>query len=222
MFAQLPSHTEDKDTNKRTNMWTKTAKKFRRSKAAADNANADICKNNSLPDVDAEGVAILGKSLSADDASTMMVEEIDAHPDVCKNNSSSTESQMTMSQGPSTSCEEGEVIALVTSSVSDEFASDVERDDGQRNVEDTNSAGEVVVDAVSNKDTSDEDTSCVNSASEVSAQPDENIQAENIAKCTRLCQGLENMMHERVNSINQIKKVLKNEIKLDSGKSPNF
>ncbi len=244
-------------------MWTKTAKKFRRSKSAAGNADAEICKNNSLPVAGAEEFAIVGKTPSADDAniSTMIVEQInkgyDAHPDVCKNNSSSTESQMTMSHGPSGSGEEeGEEIALVSSSASDKFASeddgqhdveestsgeeeceeiaqvpskrsdefesDDEGDDGQRNAEDTISAEQVVVTAITDKDTFNKDTSCIKPASEASAQPDETTQAENLTKCTRMCQGLESMMLERVNSINEIRKVLRNEIKMDSGKFSSF
>ena len=111
---------------------------------------------------------------------------------------------------------------------SDEFESDDEGDDGQRNVEETISAEHVVVDAVIDKGTSDENTSCIESSStshvkctsEVSAQ--ETTQAENVAKCTRMCQGLESMMMERVNSINQIRKVLRDEIKMDSGKFSSF
>ena len=223
-------------------MWTKTTKKFRRNKASnkACDADLDICKNNSLP-VSGEEFAIVGKTPSADDASSMMMlkemtdRECDAQqPDVCKNNSSSTESQMTMSHGPSTSGEEGRdeiaqmlnEIAQMPSRGSDEFESDEEGDDDgeQREVDETLSAEDAVVDEVNDEGITEESPSVnVNGAeptSEVAAEPNDTTPAANdIAKCTSMCRSLENMMHERVSSINQIRMILRDEIQADNGKS---
>ena len=219
-------------------MWTKTTKKFRRNKASnkACDADLDICKNNSLP-VSGEEFAIVGKTPSADDAASMMMlkemvtdRECDAQqPDVCKNNSSSTESQMTMSHGPSASGEEGRdeiaqmlnEIAQMPSRGSDEFESDEEGDDGeQREVDETLSAEDAVVDEVNDKGITEESPSVNDNGaeptSEVAAEPND---ATDIAKCTRMCHSLENMMHERVSSINQIRMILRDEIQADNGKS---
>ena len=213
-------------------MWTKTTKKFRRNKASnkACDADLDICKNNSLP-VSGEEFAIVGKTPSADDAASMMMlkemvtdRECDAQqPDVCKNNSSSTESQMTMSHGPSTSGEEGrDEIAQMPSHGSDEFESDEEGDDGeQREVDETLSAEEAAVDEVNVEGGITEESPSVNvngaePTSEVAAEPND---ATDIAKCTSMCRSLENMMHDRVSSINQIRMILRDEIQADNGKS---
>eukprot|EP00984_Skeletonema_dohrnii_P003629 scaffold1230_cov97-Skeletonema_dohrnii-CCMP3373.AAC.5 len=235
-------------------MWTKTTKKFRRNKASnkACDADLDICKNNSLP-VSGEEFAIVGKTPSADDASSMMMlkemttdRECDAQqPDVCKNNSSSTESQMTMSHGPSTSGEEGrddivqmldeiaqmpshgpnasgeeerDEIAQMPSRGSDEFESDEEGDD------ETLSAEEAVVDGVNDEGITVESPSVNDNGaeptSEVAAEPNDTTPAnDDIAKCTSMCRSLENMMHERVSSINQIRMILRDEIQADNGKS---
>jgi hypothetical protein len=225
-------------------MWSKTAKKFRRMKPSSSSnkvcdADMDICKNNSLPDgVVGGGVfAIVGKTPSADDASMMAEEmlkemidrEYDAQPDVCKNNSSSTESELTMSNGPSASGEEerGHLIAQMPSDVSDEFESDDEDEGEENELDEDISAGEAVVVDDGNDEgiTTDETTSVdCNTAvseptSEVAACESNGADAGEETAEPTLYQKLERMMHERTNSINQMSKMLSDEIKLDFGKS---
>eukprot|EP00986_Skeletonema_menzelii_P012681 scaffold7126_cov142-Skeletonema_menzelii.AAC.5 len=197
-------------------MWTKTAKKFRRNKSKACEADMNICKNNSLPVDCGEGFNTIEKTPSADD-----VGMIDAQPDVCKNNSSSTDSQLTMSHGPSASSEEECYdISHMPSNPSDEFESDDEGDDGeQHEVVENISDEEEVADEVNDQFITDETPSIdCKPTSEVSAESDD-THAKDIAKCTRICQSFERMLLERVNSINQIKMILREEIKMDSGKS---
>lgn len=189
-------------------MWSKTAKKFRRKKSSSSNKVCDadivdICK---------------GKTPSADDAS-----EYNSQPDICKNNSSSTESEMTISNGPSASGEEErQEIAHMPSDVSDEFASDDDQDGGEHELDEVFLAEEAMVDDVNDKGpiTTDETPSV--DCNDTDAEPISEVASERIeekVEPTSIYRSLESMMLERVNSINKIHKMLKNEVKLDNGKS---
>ncbi|KAL7501531.1 hypothetical protein ACHAWT_009800, partial [Skeletonema menzelii] len=99
----------------------------------------------------------------------------------------------------------------------DEFESDDEGDDGeQHEVVENISDEEEVADEVNDQFITDETPSIdCKPTSEVSAESDD-THAKDIAKCTRICQSFERMLLERVNSINQIKMILREEIKMDS------
>lgn len=236
-LSKTPYHLPQtmKDTATTTTMWSKTATKFRRKKSSSssnkvcDTTDTDIiCKNNSLPDAGGGGFAIVGKTPSADDASIMgeiiMLKEIDreynAQHDVCKNNSSITESEMTMSNGPSASGEEERSeIVQVPSDVSDAFESDDEEECGEKELDEDVSAGEAVVDKVNGKGMTTDETPSVECSAD--AKPTSVVAAERNEETVQptLYQKLERLMHERVTSINQMRKMLRYEIKLDNGES---
>ena len=190
---------------------------FRRSGSGSstknNNADVDICKNNSLPDTcfnilpDTSGEElVVQKTLSADDASMMMLKEDDSQPEICKNNSSQTDSEMTMSNGPSDS---GEEIVQLPSEVSDEFASDDEGDDGQQDLIEAKPAS-ITVEEIRSGEFHDTEAELLTEATD-------NTPAQDIEKCARMYQGLEGMMLNRVSTINQIRGMLRDEIKRDNG-----
>ena len=222
-------------------MLSRTARIFRRKKSSSSNKACDahqlLCKNNSLPldsDDGGEQFPFIGKTLSAGDASVLeIVEETPdaeyAQPDVCKNNSSGTETDMTMSEGPSAS---GEEIAQMPSSVSNGiFESDEEEevddlDDAKES--DEHDATEEMVEVA---------TEALVSAADEDGEPitdDETPMSEVVEKShvagpvvdssvetkqdSDEFPTLEALMLERVNNINQIKKMLRQEFKLDNGK----
>ncbi len=221
-------------------MWSRTTRYFRRKKSSSSKKACDahqlLCKNNSLPidsDDGGEQFPFIGKTLSAGDASVLeMVEETpdaeSAQPDVCKNNSSGTESDMTMSEGPSAS---GEEIAQMPSSVSNGiFESDDEEEvddlDDTKEYDEHYTTEEMVEVA----------TETLASAAAESGEPitdDETPKSEVVEKShvagpvvdssvetkqdSDEFPTLEALMLERVNNINQIKKMLRQEFKLDNG-----
>ena len=223
-------------------MLSRTTRYFRRKKSSSSKKACDahqlLCKNNSLPidsDDGGEQFPFIGKTLSAGDASVLqMVEETptpdseSAQPDVCKNNSSGTESDMTMSEGPSAS---GEEIAQMPSSVSN----GIFESDDEEEVDDLDDAKESD-EHYTTEEMVEVATEALVSAADEDGEPitdDETPKSEVVEKShvagpvvdasvetkqdSDEFPTLEALMLERVNNINQIKKMLRQEFKLDNG-----
>lgn len=223
-------------------MLSRTTRIFRRKKSSSSKKACDahqlLCKNNSLPldsDDGGEQFQFIGKTLSAGDSSVLeIVEETpdaeSAQPDVCKNNSSGTETDMTMSEGPSAS---GEEIAQMPSSVSNGI---FESDDEEEEVDDLDDAKESDEHYIT-EEMVEVATEALVSAADEDGEPitdDETPMSEVVEKShvagpvvdssvetkqdSDEFPTLEALMLERVNNINQIKKMLRQEFKLDNGK----
>lgn len=221
-------------------MLSSTIRIFRRKKSSSSKKACDahqlLCKNNSLPldsDDGGEQFPFIGKTLSAGDASVLeIVEETpdaeSAQPDVCKNNSSGTESDMTMSEGPSAS---GEEIAQMPSSVSN----GIFESDDEEEVDDLDDAKESD-EHYTTEEMVEVATEALVSAADEDGEPitdDETPKSEVVEKShvagpvvdssvetkqdSDEFPTLEALMLERVNNINQIKKMLRQEFKLDNG-----
>ena len=220
-------------------MLSRTTRYFRRKKSSSSKKACDahqlLCKNNSLPidsDDGGEQFPFIGKTLSAGDASVLeIVEETpdaeSAQPDVCKNNSSGTESEMTMSEGPSAS---GEEIAQMPSSVSN----GIFESDDEEEVDDLDDAKESD-EHYTTEEMVEVATETLVSAADEDGEPitdDETPKSEVVEKShvagpvvdssvetkqdSDEFPTLEALMLERVNNINQIKKMLRQEFKLDN------